>query len=140
MARMKNFKKCTLKEQVKRWQQAIKVLQRLTPHERRNHWNMTIFGLENECGTTACGAGFCAMDPWFQRRGFVGYFNRRGELVGPAGRPLGDATAKFFGQNGSDEIFFDGHQRGVTEVIKEMKVHIKNLEAGKETHFGSPIW
>jgi len=50
---------------LERWEQALCVLDGLTPHERENHFNMGTWGRRTECGTNACLAGHCSLNPWF---------------------------------------------------------------------------
>lgn len=52
---------------VESWEQALRVLQQMTPHERKNHFDMRSWGHRTDCGTVACLAGHCYLDPWFQK-------------------------------------------------------------------------
>src|SRR6267378_1550966 len=67
---MKHWDDITPKEQIARWEQVLRVLRGLTKHERKKHFNMGFFGQKTSCGTVACAAGHCGLDPWFRRRGF----------------------------------------------------------------------
>jgi hypothetical protein len=86
---------------VERWEQVLRVLEGLTPHEREKHFFMGIWGQETACGTVACAAGHCALDPWFRERGFIGEFDSRfnNTLQFPKTKP-----AEFFGQRGHNII------------------------------------
>lgn len=69
MSKMKPWTACTLPQKIERWENAERVLTSMTPHERRKHWNMSVWGIATECGTVHCAAGKCGLDPWFRRRG-----------------------------------------------------------------------
>lgn len=58
-------------EKVLRVEKAIETLASMTLHEQRNHFDMSDWVYKNDCGTIACAAGQCAIQPWFRRRGFV---------------------------------------------------------------------
>src|SRR6202020_70353 len=66
----------TREKVIERWENCLRVLQNLTPHQRKRHWNMARFGYKNECGTVACAAGHCGLDTWFRRRGLKLDFKR----------------------------------------------------------------
>lgn len=132
---MKGWNECTLAQKIERWENVIRVLQSLTPHERKRHFEMAIFGEKTDCGTRACAAGFCSLDPWFRRRGFKFKFTRLGDMVVDSDDPdeeMGDFTVNFFGEDGSEAIFFNGNtekaSRPVSQVIKEVKAYIKELK------------
>lgn len=55
---------------IERYQQLIRVMDALPPHERELHFNMREWSVETDCGTTMCAAGFCGMDSWFRSQGF----------------------------------------------------------------------
>lgn len=131
---MKPFYKCTQKQQIERWEQVWRVLNEMTPHERRSHWDMGTFGRYTECGTVACAAGRCSFDPWFQRRGFSGTVT---EFYGWSLKDVvdsfeTDAVAEFFGLDGANRIFFNGSQRPVSKVMREVKSHIAQLRKYRE--------
>jgi hypothetical protein len=126
---VKNFNDCTKKEQVARWENVLRVLRALTPHQRRKHWDMQTIGEKTDCGTVACAAGHSSLDPWFRRRGYAGHYEEKHysdrvifELITP------DADA-FFGEDGSSSIFFNTDIRPVGQVIREVKAWIKVLSA-----------
>jgi len=126
--RIKLFDCLPLTEKIERWENAIRVLKRLTPHERRKHWQMGWWGEKNECGTVACAAGHCALDPWFRRRGLRMDFHylRRikvWELEFNSG-----CVGEFFGEEGTRSIFYDGSNRSVACVIREIKHYIRFLK------------
>lgn len=124
--------KLTREKLIERWENCLRVLQGLTPHQRREHWNMGVFGDKTECGTIACAAGHCGLDPWFRRRGFKMdfYEDKDGWPVNTL-QCVGDDsdvdTEEFFGTSGARNIFFDSSYRSVRTVIKEVKAHIQWL-------------
>ena len=48
-------------------QQAIRVLRTVPDHL----FDMHVYATDTDCGTTACIAGHCALDPWFQAQGLI---------------------------------------------------------------------
>jgi hypothetical protein len=122
---MKLFVQCNHKEKIERWQNVLRVLRRLTPHQRRKHFNMAIFLDKTDCGTVGCAAGFCALDTWFRRRGFSARLDRNGLLeIGESADIHG-----FFGPHGSSSIFHNLMRRPVGVVIGEVKALIKELRS-----------
>lgn len=122
---MKSFYNISQGQQIERWGNVLRVLQALTPHQRRKHWDMGGFGRKTDCGTIACAAGHAGLDPWFRRRGFKLAFNRFGDSVI-------DDVDKFFGYAGSQHIFYNYRTRPVSKVISEVKAHIKELKVAPE--------
>lgn len=149
MAKFKHFDDITPAEQISRWSNVIRVLQALTPHQRKKHWNMEFWGVKTECGTIACAAGHCGLDPWFKRQGFKlipaivekglnlkDYYGGAGDFEdAPSGDQLGPLSAacttvrNFFGYNGAKEIFYNDKKRPVTRVIKEVQAYVNALIA-----------
>lgn len=122
---MRKFYDCTQKEQIARWENVVRVLRSLTRHQRREHWNMGLIGRRTPCGTVACAAGHCSLDPWFRRRGYIGKFDdaedaNDAELLTPD-------EWKFFGDYGAQSIFFNIAPRPVGRVIRECLAYIKTL-------------
>src|SRR6266478_9843916 len=105
---MKHWSDITRKEKIARWEQVLRVLRGLTKHERKKHFNMSFFGEKTACGTVACAAGHCGLDPWFRRRGFRLDFDKivtwNGETVFSENV---SSSEDFFGSVGSNNIFFD---------------------------------
>lgn len=127
--RLKSFVDCSHKQQVERWENVVRVLRALTPHQRRKHWNMGEWTQATECGTVACAAGHCGMDPWFRRRGFkMGPKNLRD----PWSLELFSYPEDFFGEVGSQSIFYGNGKGTVSQIIKKVDAHIKRLKAGPE--------
>ena len=129
-------KTTTHKQLIERWQNVLRVLRALTPHQRRKHFAMNSFGYQDECGTIACAAGHCSLDPWFRRRGFksvveddelqiVGYDDYMDYDL----NAWGVGCVRFFGRDGADKIFFNDSSRPVSQVIREVRAHIKSLES-----------
>ena len=119
---MKSWESCTKRERVERWEQVLRVLRALTPHQRRKHWDMGIFGRKTECGTVACAAGHCGLDTWFRRRGFTMNIQQDGwtDIPNPN---------EFFGAYGSNRVFFNVHLWTVGQVMREVRAYIKQLRA-----------
>jgi hypothetical protein len=153
MAKFKDFKDITPQEQLVRWENCLRVLEEMTPHQRKKHFDMSNWGFVNECGTIACAAGSCGLDPWFIRRGFklIPHVLTEEEKeeekkiqesptdvfrpnFGWAEEALGtfkgfekdhrDAVYGFFGHEGAQDIFFNDTVRTVKVVIKEVKAYI----------------
>ena len=138
IVRAKVWLRCTFKEKLARWENARRVLRELTPHQRQKHWDMQVWGVEEDCGTIACAAGHCGMDPWFQRRGFTLKPASAHDVMGLDGMErIGSGEFvrsvvphDFFGF-GSRNIFYNIKRRPVGEVIKEITAYIKALKRNK---------
>lgn len=124
---MKTWDEINTKQKIERWENVLRVLRALTPHERKAHWDMSQFSMQTSCGTIACAAGHCAFDPWFRRRGFAISLRRIDEEISTNGRWIGSVVKEFFGEHGANTIFFNGDRRPVGEVIKEVLTHIREL-------------
>lgn len=110
---------------LERWEQALRVLKGLTPHERQKHFYMGTWGEETDCGTIACLAGHCSLDPWFRERGFIGEI-RRADLT----LQFQKATPEyFFGQRGHNMIFMGPYEEYL-EVVEAVEEHIAYLKRG----------
>ena len=98
MPKVKLWDDLTTAQKVKRWEGVERVMKKLSPHQRKNHFDMRFWGKKTDCGTVACIAGHCGLDPSFRRQGFrinvcyTTYFDK----VGPA---------EFFGQAAFYGIF-----------------------------------
>jgi hypothetical protein len=140
-----HWHQATWAQRIERWENVLRVLQNLTPHERKKRWDMGDYGHVNECGTVACAAGHCGLDPWFRRRGFkmdffviheykrslieVHGFSVKEAIIESTESDFPEMNApEFFGETGFDYIFNNGAQRSVCTVIKEVKNHIKILK------------
>lgn len=118
---MKHWDDCTMEQKIERWENVERVLKALTPHERRKHWDMSQWGIKTDCGTVACAAGHCAMDTWFKRRGLKPFWWIDGVM---------DLHPEdFFGEDGSNDIFYNSTIRPVSKVIREVRAYIKRLKA-----------
>lgn len=124
-------------ELIERWRQCERVLVNLSPHEREKHWDMGRWGLKTLCGTIACAAGHCAMDPWFQERGFKFRDIGAMDFTIPYVLDIGDenfesasasAVSTFFGSIGSRRVFFRPDHRSVEDVIEEVRRHTEFLK------------
>jgi len=109
---------------VERWEQALRVLLGMDEHERTKHFDMSDWGHRTDCGTVACLAGHCSLDPWFRERGFHGEFNAGGYLIFPSQRPI-----TFFGERGNDKIF-TGPFIKWEHVVAAVREHIDYLKKG----------
>ena len=89
-----------LEEQIERVHRARLVLRRMSKHAIEHHFDMTMWGSKTKCGTVGCAAGQCALDPWFQRRGFGMTFNQGGYH-----RWTGLHPSNFFGEDLYYEVF-----------------------------------
>ena len=114
---------------VERWEQALRVLEGMTEHERTKHFNMGIWGAETDCGTVACLAGHCSLDPWFRDRGFRGKFSIDGYLKFTDATPEG-----FFGERGNAHIF-TGPDETWEDVVESVKAHIDYLKVGGDPNY-----
>lgn len=124
MAR-KEWDDCSDKERIERWEQVYRVLSEMTLHEKRNHFDMGNWGYDTPCGTIACAAGHCGMDPWFRRRGLQYNYVRRFRN----GRPGMFRPDDFFGSEGTIRIFLNTNERPVSQVMREVKAYINELKA-----------
>lgn len=133
---MIKWEDATSQEKLLRWDHVILVLSKLTSHQRKEHFDMGEWGRKTECGTVACAAGFCGLNPWFRHRGFVlkfypiqHHYDEKPfyRLRTPDGEDIGARCIEFFGEEGS-EIFFTPLARSVNDVIKEVKGYIKMLQ------------
>lgn len=120
------MKEPTQKQLIERWENVLRVLQALTPHECENHWNMSVWARETDCGTVACAAGHCGLDPWFRRRGLRTNASQ-GYVWYTKADEFEDALSLFFGDLGTADIFYNDTRRPVSTVIGEVKAHIKHL-------------
>lgn len=122
--RVKHWFDCTLEEKVERWQQVIRVLRSLTPHQKKHHFNMESWAEKTTCGTVACAAGHAGMDRWFISQGF------ELKLKGVAQIDWSVDPKDFFGPEGYWSIFLT-RANSVTEVIGKIRRHIDWI---KETY------
>lgn len=138
MTKIKQWDDCTRAERIERWVNVERVLKAMTPHERRKHFDMGTFGTATPCGTVACAAGQCGLDAWFIKRGLElqTIVLTQDEIEDDVdvdldfkGNGYGDVVEEFFGQVGSDTIFYDTRQRPVSMVIKEVQHYIRYLKA-----------
>lgn len=133
---MKSFDSITKKQRIERWENVLRVLRALTPHERKKHFDMAWWGRKTDCGTIACAAGHCGMDPWFRKRGF-----RLSFVKGDEGGEVPSVT-DFFGFTGAHDIFLNSNARPVSQVIKEVRAHITQMKVSPDGYvdngYGEP--
>ena len=109
-------------ELIERWSNVARVLDTMPAHERKKHWDMGDWGRMTDCGTVACAAGHCGLDPWFRERGFKLEF----EDVTSVG-DISDVP-EFFGLEGSNRIFYNSTKRPVEKVLGEVREYLGELE------------
>lgn len=120
-----HFDNITPAQRVQRWENVLRVLQEMTTHERRNHFDMNYWGRKTPCGTVGCAAGHCGLDPWFRRRGFKMDFMEGGEFNYYFS---GASVPHFFGYSGYSSIFLDT-VAGYISTVRNVKGEIKRLKA-----------
>lgn len=109
-----------INELIERWGNVQRVLEAMPEHDREHHWNMGVWGEQTTCGTVACAAGHCGLDPWFRERGFKMDFTENGSDISD--------VMGFFGLEGSARIFLNSERRQVETVIAEVREHTSNLK------------
>lgn len=130
---------------IERWENVQRVLKALTPHERRHHFEMQSWGHKTDCGTVACVAGHCSLDPWFRRRGFAAEWDKGydvEDLVPTRGRSWSEMVDDFFDPpnfeyafggtlsdilSESTGIFYGGRGDSVGQVLKAIDVLLRKL-------------
>jgi hypothetical protein len=133
---------CTQDQKIERWENVLRVLTAMTPHQRKKHFNMGTWAEQTDCGTVGCAAGLCSFDTWFRRRGFKSAFREyhdlddSGKEVTILTHYFADALPEdFFGMDGYHGIFvndeFTVHAgSGVhRSVVKAVKDYIKELQS-----------
>ena len=123
MPKVKLWDDLTPAEKVERWEGVERVMKKLTPHQRKKHFDMGTWGEETGCGTVACVAGHCGLDPSFRRQGFrmrvVGY-GSRWEIYNPS---------EFFGMAGYDNIFTNRRVRTYENARAAISEYLEDLRA-----------
>lgn len=114
----KMWNQCTQAEKIERWRNVLRVLLSLSPHERQRHFTMNTWGELTPCGTVACAAGHCGMDPWFRSQGFI--MDPHSDLSFTTLFPS-TSPEEFFGQTGHYGIFIKTYLdfQGVVEAVKD---------------------
>lgn len=136
---MQTFHQISHAKQIERWEHAYSVLKKMSPHDRREHWDMGNWGVLTECGTVACAAGQCGLDPWFRKRGlklqFVAWSpeTRKYEHSNKVSEDTSvkstfDSDVQSFFGYGAENIFYNGTNRPVSVVMQEIKLHIRLLK------------
>lgn len=113
---------------VERWEQALRLLENLTPDERVKNLDISHWGYRAPCGTLA---GLCSVDPWFQARGFTSELapNETGLL-----KFTNQSPEDFFGDIATDFIFLGGRRR-YEDLVLAVKQHLQYLKAGGDANF-----
>jgi len=119
----KPFKVISPKERLKRWQQVQRVMEGLTRHERKHHFNIHHWIQYTDCGTVACIAGHCGLDPWFRKRGLI------------TSMEMSKKVLSFFGAYGYWGIFsnfsLDTYGKAIREIRKYVKVLAQEVAHGR---------
>lgn len=123
---MKIWTECTKKEKIERWQRAIQTLEGLSPHAKKNHFDIGSWAVKTTCGTVACIAGHCGMSPWFRKRGLK--FKTLRRLEESIGASFGNDVLLFFGFQGYRSIFTNMDLTTVNKAVKEMKRYVRYLQ------------
>ena len=122
MPKVKLWDDLTPAEKVKRWEGVERVMKKLTPHQRKHHFYMGSWGYKDDCGTVACVAGHCGLDPSFRRQGFKMITDRWGESFdGPEPLP-------FFGSTGYFDVFMETSAT-YSQTRANISRHLKTLRA-----------
>jgi hypothetical protein len=152
---MKLWNSLSKSEKIERWENVGRVVRGIAedPHARSHHWNMGLWAVQNECGTVACAAGHCALDPYFQEQGFKARPHPRSTVLGGGrlqlwqpGRPhgfnsddmidgdgrwsvygWGETIEDFFGYQGTHAIFANPTQRSPSMVLEEIDLYLSTL-------------
>lgn len=100
----RDFKDISAAEQIERWERVRHNIRKLTPHQIEHHFRMGTWIAKTSCGTVGCVAGQCALDPWFNRRGF-GVTWKAMEFAEGEDWTWTKNPRKFFGTYGYQEVF-----------------------------------
>lgn len=125
----------TQAQYIERWEQALRMLEAMPPEKRAAEFDMALWGFKTACGTKACFAGHCSLDPWFIAQGFIGTFRplTRSELEdGYYEKSIGILDfaiepEEFFGSRGFHTVFLNsgaGYEeiaQGTRELIEWLK-------------------
>lgn len=131
----RTFDQSSQAQKILRWQNVLRVLNALTPHERKKHFDMGSWGQKTECGTVACAAGHCGLDPWFRRQGFKMNFKTLHGRDYTGGKTKDIISVfpernpnQFFGNRGMQAVFVNGAIETVPEAIEATKAYIAELQ------------
>jgi hypothetical protein len=116
---------------VERWEQALRVLENMTEHERLHHFDMSFWAKKTDCGTVACLAGHCSFDPWFRERDFIGEID---DTVGSEINFKGQLPTEFFGRRGYYTVFMEGG-RDYDDVVDAVHEQIEYLKGGGNPNY-----
>jgi len=122
---MKVWKELSPAEKAERAEGIVRVLEELTPTQRKHAFDMNTWGERSPsevrklpgCGTTACAAGWCGLDPTFRKNGFRMKLSDHTFSVGPA---------DYFGNRIWSNLFMmtDTH---FPEVIKQARTIARDM-------------
>ena len=109
-------------QKVRRWEGVERVMKKLTPHQRKKHFDMGTWGEKTECGTVGCVGGHCGLDRNFMRQGFRMHLS-------------GDDTTfsvepdMFFGAPGFYRVFlktsasYKESRANISRYLKQLRAH-----------------
>jgi hypothetical protein len=117
----------TQDQYIERWEQALRVLESMDEHTRTKHFDMWAWGSVTSCGTVACAAGHCALDPWFRERGLIGVLDDYSMTFTDL-QPY-----EFFGRGGTYAVFH-AYESSYDEVLGYVREHIAHLRQGGSPH------
>ena len=112
-------------QKVKRWEGVERVLKKLTPHQRKKHFDMRFWGQQTECGTVGCVGGHCGLDPDFRLQGFRLKVSAYGSCF------TGPGPMAFFGSEGYWNVFmktsatYSQTRANVSAYLKELRADAK---------------
>lgn len=123
MATIKNWLELRPDQRIERFEEAVRVMTAMKPHARARHFDMGRWGERTKCGTVACAAGHCALDPWFRKQGLT-----------IKGLDNGNC-AIFFGWEANERIFVSADLyelsgvKGHRAALKRMRTYLGYLKA-----------
>lgn len=139
-SRMKEWNELTIDEKIRRWEHVDLTLKNLSPHEKRKHFNLGEWGKKTECGTVACVAGHCGLDPYFRRQGFklefkfVSFHFGSKEGYWEMDNDIANDAHAFFGNEGYHLVFLGEDVKGkqtVSDARKAVQRYVKELKEQK---------
>lgn len=124
-------------QKIERAAKLVEVLEGLTMHEQRKHFDMGDWLYKTDCGTVGCAAGFCGLNPWFRARGFKIDLVPEVDINGNKyfNMIFGMKPDVFFGKEIQEEIFTngtfmnDGGRKDYLLVLKAAKLYLKKITA-----------
>lgn len=135
-------------EKLERWEQVEQVMLNMPEHERTQHFDMGTWGTHTDCGTVACVAGHCGLNPGFIAQGFElvsqvipGYFNGGGYVLEHITLDFSIQPEDFFGTRGDMKVFTQiGNPKPLSavtfdEALGSVRKYILELRTGERQEF-----